>query len=133
MLVLLVTSIVALPLDRALADQVMEIPQQPQAAAVEPEPAPIPSARHADRAPEIANAPLPPDLGGIGDYMHQPGDKASAAAGYPPQPGFSGGYASNPSDPHSNSSQLLTAALVGGAIIGLIALSNYSAHHQRHR
>ncbi len=128
-LVLLVSSIVTLPIDRAWAGQTLEIP----AAANGAEPAPMPSSTpgHGDPAPYTDNTPIQ-GMGSISDYMHQPGEPASATAGYPLQSG--GGYAYNtPNDPRSNSSQLLTAALVGGAIIGLIALSNYSAHHHRNR
>lgn len=131
-MVLLGASIIALPMNRAFAGQALEIPRQEQSAG-SPGPAPVPSAapHRSDPAPYTDNSPVP-GTGSVSDYMHQQGDPASATASYPSQP--AGGYAySTANDPRSNSSQLLTAALVGGAIIGLIALSNYSAHHQHRR
>ncbi len=120
---LLTLGIAALPVNSAWAGQTLEIPSAIPTSA----PAPMtPSAPSSDPAPYTDNRPIP-GMGSVGDYMNQAGDPASARSGNAPA---AGGYAYNtPNDPRSNSEQLLTAALVGGAIIGLIALSNYSAHH----
>ncbi len=132
-LLLLVTSIVALPMDRAYAGQTLEIPQQePSAAGANPSPTPSSAPPHRDFTPYTDSRPIP-GVGNIGEYMHQPGERASASQGYAGQQPASGYSYTAQYEPRSTSSQLLTAALVGGTIIGLIALSNYSANHHRHR
>ena len=123
---LVATSIAALPVGQAFAaGQVLELPQvtTPHPRAEETAFAPPPERAPAHR--EVANAPLPPGIGSVNDYMHQEDREQRAVA-----PQQTGGMRI---DNRAGGSSMAANAMLAGLAIGLLALQIQSARHHRHR
>jgi hypothetical protein len=96
----------------------------------------------ADTPIQLAQANLPPGVGGLDDYMHQSNDGPSGAAvppqGYSPQPippqsyypqGVPSREWNNPyADPNAARSALIGAAVVGALAVGMWAWQQHEIH-----
>lgn len=120
-------------------DQVLEIPRAGANATAHPNelydsPAPPPSNNDADAyanasAPQPSPAPgalaansYPPDpnVGSIDDYQNQPGESRQG-----PSVAFGGGGS------HQEPSSMAGSLILGGILVGMVALEIAAAHHHR--
>ena len=140
---ILAFSITVLPVTKAVADQVLELPQTTTpAAAAAPDVstvAPITHYRHNQSALGDSEAPTPANLGSIDDYEHQGEADQSSYRSSSPYASSGGGLGGNYSGAtlqfeSGDSREALTNNLILGAVVlGLFAMEVESAHHRHHR